>query len=194
MRDFSHYSPVARRVSGYLGERICGMYLTYLYDKGYDGIDLQRVYFRNTDDGQRPATATGTTSEIETLNFGATVRGPGKIYSAIHAEHLSDDWQFRISSTTSDGKQVPAKVVQAASDPVAVFPIVAQSQTVSVSAVDSDGRTRAQGSKKTFNRRAAQLMSYANRLSHNAEASTIHNCDKAMLLGDSHVVVECAYQ
>ena len=165
------------------------MYLTYLYDKGYDGIDLQRVYFRNTDDGQRPATATGTTGEIETLNFGATVRGPGKIYSAIHAEHLSDDWQFRISSTTSDGKQVPAKVVQAASDPVAVFPIVAQSQTVSVSAVDSDGRTRAQGSK-TFNRRAAQLMSYANRLSHNAEASTIHNCDKAMLLGDSHVVVD----
>ena len=91
MRDFSHYSPVARRVSGYLGERICGMYLTYLYDKGYDGIDLQRVYFRNTDDGQRPATATGTTGEIETLNFDATVRGPGKIYSAIHVEHLSDD-------------------------------------------------------------------------------------------------------
>ena len=189
MRDFSHYSPVARRVSGYLGERICGMYLTYLYDKGYDGIDLQRVYFRNTDDGQRPATATGTTGEIETLNFDATVRGPGKIYSAIHVEHLSDDWQFRISSTTSDGKQVPAKVVQAASGPVAVFPIVAQSQTVSVSAVDADGRTRAQGSK-TFNRRAAQLMSYVNRLSHNAEASTIRNCDKAMLLGDSHVVVD----
>ena len=69
------------------------MYLTYLYDKGYDGIDLQRVYFRNTDDGQRPATATGTTGEIETLNFDATVRGPGKIYSAIHVEHLSDDWQ-----------------------------------------------------------------------------------------------------
>lgn len=33
-------------------------------------------------------------------------------------------------------------------------------------------------------------MSYVNRLSHNAEASTIRNCDKAMLLGDSHVVVD----
>ncbi len=44
--DMSNYSPIARRVSGYLGERLCGIYLTYLKAKGYKGKELQRVFFQ----------------------------------------------------------------------------------------------------------------------------------------------------
>ena len=43
--DMSDYSPVARRVSGYLGERLCGIYLSYLKGSGYKGKELQRVFF-----------------------------------------------------------------------------------------------------------------------------------------------------
>ncbi len=44
--DISKYSPVAARVSGYLGERLCGIFLTYLEAKGYKGKELQRVFFQ----------------------------------------------------------------------------------------------------------------------------------------------------
>lgn len=44
--DISKYSPVAARVSGYLGERLCGIFLTYLEDSGYKGKELQRVFFQ----------------------------------------------------------------------------------------------------------------------------------------------------
>ena len=47
-KDISDYAPVDARVHGYLGERICGMYITYLYDQGFAGKELQRVYFRDT--------------------------------------------------------------------------------------------------------------------------------------------------
>ncbi len=44
--DISSYSPIARRVSGYLGERLCGIYITYLKSTEYKGIELQRVFFQ----------------------------------------------------------------------------------------------------------------------------------------------------
>ncbi len=43
--DFSNYSSVAKRVSGYLGERLCGIYISYLKGKGYKYKELQRVFF-----------------------------------------------------------------------------------------------------------------------------------------------------
>lgn len=46
-RRVSDDSTIGRRVSGYLGERICGMYIKYLYEMGYDGRELQRVFFRD---------------------------------------------------------------------------------------------------------------------------------------------------
>lgn len=48
--DISDYSKQARRVHGYLAERLCGIYLYYL-EKTSDVkiLKLQRVYFENTD-------------------------------------------------------------------------------------------------------------------------------------------------
>lgn len=51
MRDISNYEPVDMRVSGYLAERLCGIYITWLYQQGYTGRELQRVYFRDAADG-----------------------------------------------------------------------------------------------------------------------------------------------
>lgn len=188
LRDFSHYSPVARRVSGYLGERICGMYLTYLYDQGYDGIDLQRVYFRNTDE-ERTVESTGTVSTAtEELKLSPIVRGPGKIYAVLQAEGMEPNWKFHVSSTTTDGKPLPAKIVISDAKPVLVLPIVAQDQIVAIRATDAEQHTHV-FSAVTVNRRMAQLKSFANRLLHH-DVSSVRKCDEQLLEGDAHVFVD----
>lgn len=47
IRDISDYPEVDRRVSGYLAERLCGVYITYLINSGIVYRHLQRVYFRD---------------------------------------------------------------------------------------------------------------------------------------------------
>ena len=46
-RDTSGYDEVERRVVGYLAERLCGVYVTYLKEQGARVGELQRVYFRS---------------------------------------------------------------------------------------------------------------------------------------------------
>lgn len=47
-RDFSMYSPAAYRVSGYLAERLLGVYFTWLKDQGvYAYRELQRTFFED---------------------------------------------------------------------------------------------------------------------------------------------------
>ncbi len=47
-RDFSNYSPSEYRVSGYLAERLLGVYFTWLKDQGkYRSKELQRPFFEN---------------------------------------------------------------------------------------------------------------------------------------------------
>ncbi|KFI93902.1 glycosyltransferase, group 2 family protein [Bifidobacterium saguini DSM 23967] len=185
LRDISHYTPVARRVSGYLGERICGMYLTYLYDKGYNGINLQRVYFRNTDEQQHAATTSNAPRNAEKLQLTPIVRGPGKIYAGLQAEGLKPNWKFKVSSISSDGKPLPAKIVPTGTKPVLVLPIVAHDQTTSVQATD-DAHNNHVFADITINRRMAQLQSVANRFLHN-DAGSIRNCDKQLLESDARV-------
>lgn len=49
-RDFSSYDRETYRVSGYLAERLCGIYLTYLKKSGkYRFAELQRTLFLHTD-------------------------------------------------------------------------------------------------------------------------------------------------
>ena len=46
--DFSMYDPTSYRVSGYLAERLCGIYITYLKNqRKYRYVELQRVYFED---------------------------------------------------------------------------------------------------------------------------------------------------
>lgn len=49
-RDFSDYDVASYRVSGYLAERLCGIYLTWLQEQGYSWTTLQRVLFADVDD------------------------------------------------------------------------------------------------------------------------------------------------
>lgn len=49
-RDISSYDKESYRVSGYLAERLCGIYLTFLKQSGkYRFCELQRTLFQNTD-------------------------------------------------------------------------------------------------------------------------------------------------
>ena len=48
-RDYSNYNIDGYRVSGYLGERLFGIYYCYLKDKGLRTLELQRVLFSNTE-------------------------------------------------------------------------------------------------------------------------------------------------
>lgn len=48
-RDYSSYSAMAYRVSGYLGERLFGIYYTYLKEHGAKCKELQRTLFNDVD-------------------------------------------------------------------------------------------------------------------------------------------------
>lgn len=53
-RDYTDYNPAAYRVSGYLGERLFGIYYTYLKQQGkYKCLELQRTLFQNADKIER---------------------------------------------------------------------------------------------------------------------------------------------
>ncbi|MEA5020606.1 MAG: DUF4422 domain-containing protein [Gordonibacter sp.] len=55
-RDFSMYDPASFRVSGYLAERLCGIYFTWLKDQGvYRYCELQRPFFANTSKPNLPS-------------------------------------------------------------------------------------------------------------------------------------------
>lgn len=191
--DISHYAPVARRVSGYLGERLCGIYLSYLFDQGFDGIELQRVYFRNTDatspvSKSKNSAVTAVDNEIK---FGEITRGNGYIYTAITAEGISgeiDELDFVASSKTIDGKDLPAKVVVSEDHrPVLVLPVLEVDQRVSVDA-RKDGLVVARGERE-FGHRSTALLSKRNTLLKNPVALSIRNCDKLPLSHDTLVRV-----
>lgn len=48
-RDISDYDITSYRVSGYLSERLCGIYITRLKEQGYTYTTLQRVLFRHVE-------------------------------------------------------------------------------------------------------------------------------------------------
>ena len=54
-RDFSMYDPQSYRVSGYLAERLLGVYITWLKEKGTYAIkELQRPFFQNVTQPRLP--------------------------------------------------------------------------------------------------------------------------------------------
>lgn len=54
-RDFSQYSPQAYRVSGYLAERLLGVYFTWLKEQGrYTYKELQRPFFKDVTQPKLP--------------------------------------------------------------------------------------------------------------------------------------------
>lgn len=176
LRNISHYSPVARRVSGYLGERICGMYLTYLYDKGYNGVNLQRVYFRNTDEADTGDIDESAQPLSENVKLTPTIRANGKIYSLINANKCFADMSFRATSRTLQSAPLPAKVVRTIKGQVLVLPVIGADQIVSLQAVDAQGMVHQLG-EQTVKTHVAQLKSVTNRIANNPITRVIRNCD-----------------
>ncbi|MDD6373490.1 MAG: DUF4422 domain-containing protein [Bifidobacteriaceae bacterium] len=191
LRDISHYSAIGRRVSGYLGERLCGMYLQYLYDEGFNGIDLQRVYFRNPNestvqggahserkDGRRP----------QGIRLTHIARGTGKIYSLIDAGTTPKCDAFTASAVSASGSKLPAKVVTADGKPVLITPIVQDAQNITINALRNGKKVMTD--HITLSPKGAKTESRLNTLRHDPTASAIRRCDENLIPGDVQVRVE----
>lgn len=183
--DTSHYTVVGRRVAGYLAERICGIYLTYLFDQGYDGIELQRVYFRDpsTPHGQICIPLSDGISSPVRVYLGPTTRGEGKIYSAIQGIPKDSGYSVNVSSSLDEGTCLPAKVLASGGEQVLILPILNVQQRVEVEVRDAEGRLR--GSvDESFSPWRSKFESQKNTLLRNDVALDIRNCDAAPIPGD----------
>ncbi|KAB7790333.1 DUF4422 domain-containing protein [Bifidobacterium leontopitheci] len=193
LTDISHYTAVARRVSGYLGERLCGMYLTYLYDKGLNGIDLQRVYFKNPNEpGTTVSDDTVETTKSrkkEFIHIENVTRGRGKIYATLSADQNVNAAKFTATSKTEQDWPLPVKVMDtSAFGPLMVLPLTGVSQTVTVQALDKSGTVQNTLVKEITHKEAKRL-SQMHTLLRNETATRIRNYDKQPLLGDTRVKV-----
>jgi len=187
--DTSHYTAVGRRVSGYLGERLCGIYLTYLYDCGYHGCDLQRVYFRDTDIGQKAdTTPVPSQASQREIRFGMVTRGNEKIYSAISLPLEFHGKKAVAYAETEAGIHVPAKVVITHDDSVLVLSILGVVQVATVRILDEDG-TVLVSARRRFPPVRTRVMSQGNTLVRSGAVNQIRNCDEHALPGDVKVTI-----
>ena len=189
LRDISHYSAIGRRVSGYLGERLCGMYLQYLYDEGYDGINLQRVYFRNpNENGSTVNDASEQQQSNRKIRLSHTTRGTGKVYSLIDIDDTVEYDNLTASSVSSLGDSLPVKITITDNGPVLILPIIREQQTVTVYAKRS-GKVLATG-QFVISPRTTAAESRFNTLRRDTVASSIRRCDENLIPGDVQVHVE----
>ena len=186
--DSSHYTAVGRRVSGYLGERLCGAFISYLYDNGFTGRNLQRVYFRNqvnTASSGAPARPEGAGVKMDMV-----ARGAGKLYARLSASAPEREIvRIAARSKTSAGDVLPVKTVVSGNEHVLVLPLTDVPQHVSVRIDAEDGT--ALGSETFLVRPgAAMVRSRVNGLVKRGEIEAVRNCDKSFLPGDTRVLVD----
>lgn len=188
--DRSYYSAIARRVSGYLGERLCGIFLTYLYDQGYNGIDLQRVYFRHTEEQvAQEDTTDGDAEPLRGMKIESMIRGNGKLYASMHIDDELHDLSFKCSAVTENGDSVPAKLLDVQGQPVLVAPLLLNAQTVTVQAVDHMGVVRG-GIRWEVDPKRVKLRSQINTATRNRRAMSVRNCDDGLIPEDTRVAVD----
>ena len=65
--DLTNYSVAARRIYGYLAERLFNVYLRKIDLKSEEKLELDRIFFRNTE------SKTATSSPIDPTIDGATI-------------------------------------------------------------------------------------------------------------------------
>ena len=200
LTDISHYTAVGRRVSGYLGERLCGMWLTYLYDRGLDGVNLQRVFFRDVSNppvAALPGVARDAAEPSAGVEFGSVTRGSGKIYVPLSlaedvcAARVDGSLAWRVENETDAGVKVPGKVVMHSGRDVLVLPVLAAEQRVHVSLCGAGDVPVASASRR-FSARWTTLESRKNTLLRDHDALDVRNCDEedALTADDARVVVE----
>lgn len=189
LRDISHYSAIGRRVSGYLGERLCGIYLQYLYDEGYNGINLQRVYFHNpNENGSTINDMPEQQQSNRKIRLSHTTRGTGKIYSLIDIDNTVEYGNLTASAVSSHGDSLPAKITTTNNGPVLILPIIREKQTVTVHAKRS-GKVLATD-QFIVSPRSAAAESRFNTLRRDAVASAIRRCDENLVPEDVQVHIE----
>lgn len=191
LSDYSHYSPVARRVSGYLGERLCGIYLTYLYDQGYNGVDLQRVYFKHTEESN-PVAESGdlaSTERLRGVKIADFTRGNGKLYATVHTDKKLEGLQLVAQSVTEAGDEVPAKILNVHGQHVLVLPLLLNTQTVTIKVKDVLGAVCG-GTVAEIDPKKVKLRSQVNTFTHNQKALSIRNCDDEVIPEDTRVIVD----
>lgn len=187
--DISHYTAIGRRVDGYLAERICGIYLSYLFDSGMNGKKLQRVYFRNADVHRGPTGKSDAAESIEDFKFGSTIRGDGKIYLTVDGVNQNvDGVKLQSKNTSADGAHLPSKILNYNNQQILVLPIMDIDQHVVVTSEPTAGGAILKGSI-TVSPLAARLHGYANTISRNSRANRIRNFDRRALRGDVSVKV-----
>jgi len=100
-----NYGPEALRVSGYLGERLFGIYFTYLKKSGkYKTTELQRTLFKHTD------TIPITKPAFQTANVAIAIAANEQFmpYSGVFIQsimdHASTDHNYDILILTEDAK------------------------------------------------------------------------------------------
>ncbi len=110
-RDISVYPPIDRRVSGYLAERLCGIFITYLYEKGYKGKELQRVYFKNVETSKYPGCG-GKRGYLKLktgnpeLDLRVICRGNGTVYSKIFVKNPIKEYHLVAISKSEEGENI----------------------------------------------------------------------------------------
>lgn len=186
LTDTSHYTSIGRRVAGYLGERICGIYLTYLKDSELHGCELQRVYFKEQDCSVEFIPV--SSDDGREIKLGTITRGSGKIYCQLLANWDSEEGcLINSESITLEGNELPSKVLQLdGKQLVLITPVVNTPQKVTLNAFSNKGNLLF-GATLTINQSMAKLQSRANTLFSRAEVNTLRNCDRQFLDNDTVV-------
>lgn len=113
------------------------------------------------------------------IRFSTTTRGNGKVFTLISTGVDAARWTA--SSTTKDGRSVPAKVHTLPDGRhVLVVPAITANQSVVVTACDEKGTVVAQA-KHRVDARIAKLRSQANTALHNPKIDAIRNCDGGLV-------------
>ncbi|OZG51412.1 DUF4422 domain-containing protein [Pseudoscardovia suis] len=192
LRDISHYTAVGRRVSGYLGERLCGIYLQYLYDSGYNGIDLQRVYFRDPGEhsdgavGSKAVTANGGVQP--SLRLSHTTRGTGKSYSLVSVDDSLRPCHLVATAKNEKGNSLPVKIIKTQWGNVLVAALILGKQTVTIQA--KKGKRVLLSQDFVLHPERIKRESRLHTLRHDPLAMNIRRCDEKMMLNDVQVVID----
>ena len=184
-----NYSRKTRGVCYQVCSLLYELYFAYLLGSGYEGVQARSIKLADNPLCKGDYDATENRAAI--ISFGSLTRGGGKLYCEIHSDAFDKQLSassFQVSSVTSDGIAVPAKVVLRDNRAALVLQVFDDNQEVSISYRDRSGEVRAYGSH-TFNSTMSALTSKFNTLLRNEAALSLRNCDRMRLPDETKLVV-----
>lgn len=197
--DISGYAPVDRRVSGYLAERLCGVYLTYLYEQGYKGHELQRVYFKDTDLTEYPAIG-DETGYLHQLNRKVDIkvkilcRVNGTLYLKIAVQNQEKKYTLFVMGKSTAGYQVLHKKSilnnrGRETEWLLEFPVVQSDLMISLKVLDEE-RNVCACLNQIITAKNARIHSKMNKLLQKKELIEIYNREHKLVPGEMNVEID----